>query len=124
MPALDANERNRLRRKLGLDEIGMPDAHADDLLDEAESLYPDNSRGVQFACAVWEGRKELHAQASAQVTFSEGESSQNLSDIAKALAVAVEQDRKRLEALIQQDAGASFRMGKMARKPRRWRDAP
>ena len=78
-------EQNRLRRQLKVDETQLPDADIDDMFDEAAIKYPSNTRTVWFAAARLQAASEMWAQYTREASFDQNESSEDLSDVAKAL---------------------------------------
>lgn len=105
--AATAAQRTRLRFELGHDATSLPDADANAIWDWAVADYGSYDADVWMAAAVLIGRKNLLAQARKQVTYKAGQSSENLTDIAKGLAEDIARDEKKLEEAIQKNSPAA-----------------
>lgn len=83
MPTPTAGEISRLRRQLGLTETQLPDAEINEMYTEAGTLYPEGaySRNVWFAFVRLQAAKDLMAEAAQRVTYAQGQSRENLSDL-------------------------------------------
>lgn len=77
------SEISRLRRQLGLDSVQLPDVEIEELYTEADTLYPEGTYGreVIFAAARLQAAKDMMAEAAQRVTYAQGQSRENLSDL-------------------------------------------
>lgn len=97
-------EKSRLRRQLGHDADSLPDGEILELYEEAEGLYPGYSRAVLFAAVRLQGRLDLLTAAAKDVTYKKNETSENRSDMFKALEKLVAQDKAALATLMHEES--------------------
>ena len=85
MATATSQEMSRLRRQLGLDSTQLPDADIKDMYTVAEEQYPaaTYSRAVWFAAVRLQAAKDQMAKAAHRVTYAQGQSRDNLSDLIK-----------------------------------------
>jgi hypothetical protein len=112
--AATATEISRLRRQLGLDETQLPDTEIADMFAEAEEDYPltTYSRKVLFAAVRLQAAKDMLAESAQRVTYAQGQSRENQSDLMK--------NMKALVALYSHDLAALVAAEKPCLPPVRW----
>lgn len=78
-------EITRLRRQLQLDETELPDDDIADMYSDIEDTYPAGtySRRVWFAVVRLQAARDQMAAAAQRVTYAQGQSRDNLSDLIK-----------------------------------------
>lgn len=101
-----ASEITMLRNALQGNETSMPDAHIEALFDEAELLYPNNSRRVQYLYARYAGAVRLMTAAAKHVTYQQNERRESLSDMTKNLKATVDQYKKEFDDALSDDGGS------------------
>jgi len=100
-----ATEISRLRRQLGLDSTQLPDVEIEELYTEADTAYPVGTYGreVIFAAARLQAAKDMMAEAAQRVTYAQGQSRENLSDLLKNMKALIAEYTSGLQELL--DAG-------------------
>lgn len=121
-------EINRLRRQLGADAESLPDAEIADLFSEAEATYLGYARDVVFAAVRLQAWRDMMAQAAKEVTYREGSSSENLSDLMKNMRALEASYKQMLDDAIQDHSrnkltGLWGSMNKTPTRRKEWPDA-
>lgn len=119
-----AQQRYRLRRKLGGTVEAMPDEYLNDLWDEAAEthiVYGDDA--VMLKARIL-GLDDLIMQASKDVDYQQNETSEKLSQRMKALQSEREKLEGDLAALVAENVGPGLGIGKMKPLPTRREDYP
>ena len=100
------------------------DSEIDMFFAAALTVYPDGSDETLLCYAVIQGLETLAARAASQVTYKQNESSENLSDIAKAYEARISGWRVRLNKSLPDPTKASARWSPMKVSPNRRKDVP
>lgn len=116
-------EKTRFLRKLNATTADFADTTIDDIFNEMEARYASYSRDVIFAAAKVEGVDNLLMAASKRTTYSQGASSESLTDVFRNLEKMREKFQKELEDLLT-DEGVPIHWGSMKKIPTRTQDWP
>lgn len=122
-------EKNRLRRKLGLDSQALDNNEIDDLYAEAEERYPDyaDNRIIMFTAVLLQAVGELKNQAAFEVDYDQNQSSEKASQRFKHLERMegqVLKDLGRLIAAVDAKSPPAVRFGNMRKVPVRKQEYP
>lgn len=123
MPA-QGNEAELLRRKTADNESTLTDEAIELLFDEAESDYVGYDRKVVFQAVVIARLDELYTASIRKVTYKKGETTENLSDMAKAFANKLADAKKKLDDLIVSTSLPALRTAVMKPIPSRRKSYP
>ncbi|MEL7232861.1 MAG: hypothetical protein AAGK74_00115 [Chloroflexota bacterium] len=117
-----SDERTFFRTRLNGSVTSMPDAYIDAIFDEMEVRYAGYSRQAMKYAALIQGIDDLILANVTNVDYDEGDASEKLSQIVKALKDARANAKEMLDAMIDgETARAAWRP---LRKKPRYRDRP
>jgi hypothetical protein len=117
-------EKQILRRKTGDSLTSFPDEDVDLLFADAEDEYSAYTRKVQLQAVVVRRIDELWTAAMRQVTYQQNETRENLSDIAKNLKAKLDDERKKLDEMIENSKPVALRTAVMKKIPTRIKGYP
>lgn len=99
------------------------DAEVDLIFDTAEAFYPGKSARVHLAAAVLSGLRMLKTDAAKRASYEQNNSSEDLSDISKALDKSIDDWKKELDAALSSDV-QTVRIGNLRPYPTRLKEYP